>query len=111
MKGEEVTVLHFVADGVDELGAPTGSWITEAIVGDVLVAPASTTDLTGSIRPDGDRVDLTVHMPRTYNAALRGRRMVVRGVTYEVVGAPQAYIAANTPTRWDRPVSLKLVEG
>lgn len=111
MRGERVTILHTVADGVDELGAPVRSWEVEAVVDDVLIAPATTSDLTGAIRPDGARIDLTAHMPRTYRGDLRGRRLQVRGLLYEVEGHPQSYIPANTPTRWDRPVNLTLVEG
>lgn len=111
MRGERVTVLALVEDGTDEMGAPTGSWQVEATVDDVLVAPAGTSDLGGSLRPDGARVDLALHVPKAYAASLRGRRVQVRGTTYEVVGAPQPYTTANTPGRWNRPVDLKEVSG
>lgn len=111
MRGERATVLAQVEDGVDEMGAPTSTWQVEATVDDVLVAPAGTSDLGGSIRPDGVQVDLTLHMPKGYTASLKGRRVQVRGSTFEVVGDPQSYTTANTPGRWNRPVDVKEVSG
>lgn len=111
MRGESVTVLVRRADGRDEMNAPVMTWVVEAVVDDVLVAPATTTDLTGAIRPDGTRADLTLHMPKGYTASLKGRRVQVRGSAYEVVGDPQPYTTANTPGRWNRPVDVKEVSG
>lgn len=109
--GQTVTVQSQATTGVDELNNPVTAWQDEATVHDVLVAPASTDDLTGSIRPQGDEVVLVAHFPRTYTASLRGRRVVVDGTTYDVVGDPRPYQPANTPGRWDRPVHLKEVTG
>ncbi|WP_195393510.1 hypothetical protein [Actinomyces urogenitalis] len=111
MRGESVTILTRSEQGRDELNAPVMTWVVEAVVDDVLVAPATTTDLTGAIRPDGTRADLTLHMPKTYTGPLRGRRVRVRGGLFEVVGDPQHYEIANTPGRWNRPVDVKEVLG
>lgn len=109
--GETVTVRAYESSGEDDFGAEIREWGDEATVPNVLIAPSSTADLTGSTRPDGVSVDLTLHFPRTYTAPLRGRRVMVRGVLYDVVGDPVPYTDANTPTAWDRPVDCTEVDG
>lgn len=109
--GETVTVLVYQVTGRDSLNNEVRSWHEEAVVDGVLVAPSSTTDLAGSVRPDGDSLTIALHFPRTYTVSLRGRRVQVRGRVYAVQGDPVAYTAASTPTAWDRPVTATLVEG
>lgn len=109
--GRQVMVLSRQSVGVDELGAPVVEWVEEAVVDGVLLAPASTADLTASIRPAGTRIDALAHFPRTYTASLRGRRVRTGGRTFDVVGDPIGYDPALTPTPWNRPVELKGVDG
>ena len=111
MRGQTVHVLARQRSGTDELGAPVIEWVEEAVVAGVLLAPASTSDLTGSIRPDGTVVDVAAHFPRSYTASLRGRRVRALGRVFEVVGDPIPYDPALTPTPWNRPVDLKEVYG
>lgn len=110
MRGENVTVITATPTGVDEFNNPTHTR-TELTVTDVLVAPTTTNDLTGSTRPDGKTTTLTLHFPKTFTGRLAGALVRVRGVEYRVVGNPVAYQTANTPTRWNRPVELEEVEG
>ncbi|QPK80816.1 hypothetical protein G7Y41_07080 [Schaalia sp. ZJ405] len=111
IRGETITVLVCRTVGEDVFGEPVVEWVVEADVENVLVSPASTRDLDGSIRPDGDSLDVQLHFPKTYTAPLRGKRVRVGGEVYEVVGNPIAYQSQNTPTPWDRPVTARLVEG
>lgn len=111
MRGARVQVLARQRSGTDELGAPVVEWVVEAEVSNVLLAPASTADLTGSTRPDGTVVDVVAHFPKTYTASLRGRRVRALGRVFEVVGDPLPYDPALTPTPWNRPVDLKEVSG
>lgn len=109
--GESVTVLSRQKTGVDALNSPVYGWVSEGDVENVLVAPGSTADVTGSIRPDGVEVVFTLHWPRTDSRSLKGKRVTVRGTNYSVVGDPQAYTGANTPGLWDRPVEVSEVTG
>lgn len=104
-------MLSWVTTGTDEMGAPVGTWQQEAVVNDALVAPGPTSDLTGAIRPDGDHVEMIIHLPKTFTGPLRGRRCLLRGRTWEVVGDPLPYTTTDTPTRWDRPATIKEVMG
>jgi hypothetical protein len=111
ISGETVTVLAYAEVGRDDMNTPIYAWAPEQTVGNVLVGPSSTDDLDGSTRPEGVEVVLALHWPKTYTASLRGKRVEVRGTTYEVVGDPQPYTAANTPGAWNRPCYLKNTEG
>lgn len=109
--GETVEVWAYVDAGRDALNNPVRSWQVEAVVGNVLVAPADTSDVVSSVRPDGTEVVLQLHFPKGYSASLRGRRVKVRGVFYQVVGNPVAYMEDMTPGPWCMPVQAATVEG
>lgn len=108
--GEPVEVLAHVETGRDALNNPVRKWQTEAVV-NVLVAPADTSDVVSSVRPDGTEVVLQLHFPKGYSSSLRGRRVKVRGVEYAIEGDPIAYTSANTPGMWNRPATATRVEG
>ncbi|MCD4549679.1 hypothetical protein [Schaalia sp. lx-260] len=109
--GETITILACRTAGEDDFNEMTVEWMIEGDVENVLVAPASTRDLDGSIRPDGDALEIQLHFPKTYTASLRAKRVRVRGEVYDVVGNPIAYQIANTPTPWNRQVTARLVQG
>lgn len=111
MKGESVTVISRVETGRDPGNAPIYGDV-ETIVDDVLVAPGPRSDVIESNRPEGVKIAWTLHFPKTFSGSLRGARISVRGQkALSVVGDPQPYTAANTPTRWWMPVELEAVEG
>lgn len=112
MDGMTVIVRSRAQAGWDDMHDPVwGDWADEQAVDDVLYAPGATGDLAGNIRLDGVEVQATLHFPKTFTGTLAGKRVVVDGHEYQVIGDPRPYMDANTPTRWDRPVELKEVDG
>ncbi|WP_460998655.1 hypothetical protein [Trueperella pyogenes] len=113
IRGERILVEVRADVTVDDLGNRVEGFAPPIQVENVLVAPGSTTDLTGAIRPDGDKSQLTLHFPKTWNTAadLRGARVMVRGEAYLVQGSPAPYTLVNTPTEWSMPVTVERVEG
>lgn len=111
IQGESVEVWAPEETGRDALNNPTTSWGLEAVVPNVLVAPADSADVENSIRNGGDLVVWALHFPKTYSGSLRGRRLKIRGKLYKVEGDPVAYQRELTPGSWDRPVRASLVEG
>ena len=109
--GEMVEVLALVTGEPDDLGNETNSWGLPLTVSNVLVAPTSTTDLDGSIRPDGDSTTLTLYFPKSFTGALRGAHVIVRGQTYEVQGEPFTYDPTITPGTRNLIVTVNRVEG
>lgn len=113
IKGVTVTVLTPTEDGTDRFGEPVAGAPTEEQVGNVLVAPGSTSDLEAT-RPDGALVALTLHFPKTWTGDLRGCEVVLPAPwegTYRVIGEPKPYMDANTPTSWHMPVEVEAVHG
>lgn len=110
IKGETVVVRTFTEGEADPF-ENAAKVATEETVEDVLVQVGSTSDLTGSIRPDGVEVKFTLHFPKTYNVELRGAQVQVRGSWYGVVGNPAWYTADNCPTKWNYPVEVSATNG
>lgn len=109
--GERVTLFVPVKGSEDSYGVPSIEYRAQRTIENVLVAPSGTADLEPGMRPDGDSVTLTLHFPKTYTGSLRSARVAVRGVMYEVVGDPQPYTDQNIPGPWNRPATVRLVEG
>lgn len=110
--GEVVSVERPVLGPEDPHGNPVKTWSAAEIVSNVLVAPGPRNDLADPARPDGDRVEWTLHFPKGYPATLRGARISVRGgAPLNVKGDPQHYTAANTPGEWSMPVELWRIDG
>lgn len=84
----------------DRLGNHVEAYLAPVAVG-VLVAPGATDQLADS-RPDGVRVDLTLHFPKSWTdaASLRGAKVELPAPwagEYAVVGAPKPYMADLVP--------------
>ena len=113
IKGVTVTVSTPNEAGTDRYGEPIYGTPTQATVDNVLVDPVGTSDLEAA-RVEGDRVDLTLHFPKTWTASLRGCTVTLPAPwagTYRVVGDPKPYMDANTPTPWHMPVGVVAVDG
>lgn len=108
--GEIVKVSTTSESSIDPYGAPilTEIW---SIVENVLVAPGSSKDVTGQIRPDGIEVVYELHFPKTFDEPLAGRQVEVRGEVFDVIGDPKPYTLENTPTQWWMPVKVRAVSG
>lgn len=85
----------------------------EPVPVDVLVQPGSCKDLDAT-RPEGVRVALTLHFPKTWTESLRRAKVELGGRyegEYRVVGDPRPYMDANCPTPWNMPVEVEAVDG
>lgn len=109
IKGVPVRVIR-ASVATDEHGNEIPDVETFEQVDNVLPAPISTTDLSES-RPNGDKVDMMFHFPKTYKRSLRGAFIEYNGVRFSVIGDPQPYLDSLTPLDWDRPVEAVVVDG
>lgn len=110
MRGETVVVAYPETVGVDDLGAEVRE-VREVEVGNVLVCPGATSDLSDSARPDGVRVAYTLHFPKAFTGSLRGCKVAVRGEWLNVVGDPKPYALESCPTDWCMPVEVSSTHG
>ena len=112
IKGVPVVVSTPTSTGVDDFGNPVKTW-SEQIVRNVLVSPGATSDLEAA-RPEGVTVAYTLHFPKSFTGSLEGCLVTLPqpwAGTYRVIGAPGAYIDANTPTAWHMPVEIEVAHG
>ena len=79
-------------------------------VDDVVVNPSTTTyDRTADGHPEAIECDLTLCFPRWFDEDLRGAVVTVRGVDYDVVGAPVRYTDENLPPGCPWNLTAKVV--
>ena len=111
MIGETVVVLRRVRTGTGPGNTPIYD-DEELSIDDVLVIPGPRQDVVESNRPDGVEVAFNLHFPKTFTGSLRGAKVSVRGgEPMDVIGDPQPFTLANTPTRWWMPVEVGRVDG
>ena len=106
IQGETVQISRASIAYTDAYGEANMEWHLAETVENVLVAPGNTADLEPGMRPNGDSTSLTLHFPKGFTEDLRGARVFVR-----VIGDPQPYTDQNVPGAWNRPVTVRLVEG
>lgn len=113
IRGVTVLVKSPVRGALDRFGNESTAAIQTEQVDNVLVSPAGTVDFEPR-REDGERSTMQLHFPRGYQRDLKGCAVVLPepwGGEYRVVGQPEPYIAANTPTPWNLPVTVEASHG
>lgn len=112
IRGRTVTVVTKVQSGTDRFNDPVFAE-TSSDVQNVVIQRGESSDLDAT-RPEGARVDFTLHFPKTYAGDLRGAEVILYGEfagRYKVVGEPYPYMVENTPTPWYMPVEVVAVHG
>lgn len=109
IRGVQVEVVR-VTTVLDDHGNETSGIESFELVENVLPAPAATSDLSAT-RPNGDRIDMVFHFPKTYKQSLRGTFIEYNGVRFSVVGDPQPYLDNLTPLDWNREVEAVVLDG
>ena len=113
ISGETVNVMLRVRDARDSFGNDVEEWADSEDVSGVLVVPGACAELAPA-RPEGVKVALTLHFPKSFKLRLRGAKVVLTGRwagTYRVIGDPFPYMDANCPPSWDMPVEVEAVDG
>ena len=114
IKGETVSVAARLRNARDSFGNAVEAWEKPVDVAGVVVAPGKC-DALDATRPEGVRVDLTLHFPKSWSGNLRGAKVTLTGKyagTYNVVGDPKPY-GDYLGRRFKRnmPVEVVLVDG
>lgn len=104
---ETVTVERPFAAGHDAHGCAVTEYGSEQVRG-VLAQPNGTSDLDAE-RPDGVKASFVFHFPKSYEASLKGCRVLYRGRRWRVVGDPQKLPAAPGP--FDRSAAAEACDG
>lgn len=83
----------------------------ETEVENVLIAPASSSDVFSSDRPDGDKAEIQLAFPKTFTGDLRGCEVEVDNLRFRIVGEPIANMKSNCPTQWFLTARAEVVHG
>ena len=113
ISGVPVDVLRPIMGQPDRLGNHTITGYSRETVANVLVAPGATDDMEAA-RPEGVTVAFTLHFPKGYTSSLDGCSVELPPPwegTYHVIGNPQPYIDANTPTPWHMAAEVERAHG
>ena len=113
IKGTTVSVELRKSSERDSFGNEQPAWDKAQDVTNVLVVPGKCEELDAT-RPEGVRVALTLHFPKSWTSDLRGAKVTLTGRyagTYLVIGDPIPYMDANTPGAWNMPVEVEAVDG
>ena len=109
LRGVPVEVLRPVRM-TDSHGNEAESSETRELVENVLPAPVSTSEL-GAERPDGTKIEMRFHFPKTYKQDLEGCFIVYGGSKWRILGNPQPFFDSLTPGDWDRAAEAGIVNG
>lgn len=106
----ETVTLRVPRTATDAHGNPSPDGYDDVDVPGVLAQPGPSSDLDAT-RPEGVRVDMTFHWPRTDHRSLRGCRVMRGGREFSVIGDPQPPTEGNVPGPWDRTVETEACDG
>lgn len=111
--GVTATVEPRLWDERDSFGNYVEAYGEPVDVDNVLVVPGPCDELDDS-RPEGVKVALTLHFPKTWTSDLRGAKVALTGRysgSYRVIGKPMPYMEVLTPTQWNMPVEVEVCDG
>ena len=113
IRGTEAIVSLRDRNARDSFGNDVEAYAKPVTVGNVIVQRGACAELD-STRPEGVRVALTLHFPKTWTGMLRGAKVELSGDyagSYRVVGDPMPYQDGLCPTDWNMPVEVEAVDG
>lgn len=109
MKGITVTLTVRTLAGYDAMNVPV---YTESSVdvADVLVAPASSEDVTDAMNLYGKKVEYVLAIPKGDAHVWENTTVSFFGQTFRTVGLPTGGIEAMIPLRWNKKVRVERCE-
>lgn len=109
IKGITVILINQVETGVDEFNHPVYKEESTTI-DNVLVYPASTTEIIDTLNLIGKRVVYNIAIPKGDMHNWKDQRVKFFGETWRVVGFPQKGIEENIPLDWNEKWQVERCE-
>ena len=101
IKGIPVILYEKTVIGKDEFDHPLYREIPVTIE-NVLVAPASTTELLDALNLTGKKAVYNIAIPKGDNHTWQDCRVDFFGMSWQVIGFPQQGIEENIPLEWNQ---------
>ncbi len=109
MRSMTIKLYEQTQTGVDEFNQPIVE--EKAIeVNDVLVAPASTTEIADTLNLTGKKIVYNIALPKGDSHDWEDKKVEFFGETFKTVGFVQQGIEANVPTRWHKKIMVERYE-
>lgn len=109
IKGITIALLERTQTGVDGFNRPIYEH-KKKYVKNVLVAPATSEDITTSIDLTGKRAEYIIAIPKGDNNDWRDRIVEFFGCQWKTFGFPIEGIEENIPLDWNKKVMVELYE-
>lgn len=101
IKGMPVKLHERILSGTDEFDHPVYTE-TPVIVENVLVAPASTTEILDTLNLTGKKAVYNIAIPKGDDHTWKDCRVDFFGMSWQVIGFPQQGIEENIPLEWNQ---------
>lgn len=101
IKGMPVKLYERILSDTDEFDHPVYTE-TPVIVENVLVAPASTTEILDALNLTGKKVVYNIAIPKGDSHTWQDCRVDFFGQSWRVIGLPQQGIDENIPGSWNQ---------
>ena len=101
IKGMPVKLYERILSGTDEFDHPVYTE-TPVIVENVLVAPASTTEILDTLNLTGKKAVYNIAIPKGDDHTWKDCRVDFFGMSWKVIGFPQQGIEENIPLEWNQ---------
>lgn len=109
IQGIPVTLIERRETGRDALNAPVYEE-TETVIENVLVAPAASDDIVGTMDLEGKKLVYTLAIPKGDTHSWIDVKVRFWGRTFKSFGFPTEGIEANIPLDWNKKVTVELYE-
>lgn len=109
IKGVSVVLVEKKQTGTDPFGHPVCEDV-ELVVDNVLIAPASTEDITNQLNLTGKKVVYTLAIPKGDTNDWSNREVVFFGRRWQTVGLPMEGLDHLIPLDWNRKVQVAAYE-
>lgn len=101
IKGIAVTLINQIETGKDEFNHPL--YAEKRInVENVLVAPASTSEVIDMLNLTGKKAEYNLAIPKGDTHIWKDQKVEFFGETWQVIGFPQQGIDENIPLNWNQ---------
>ena len=109
IKGIDVILIDKIQTGIDDFGSPLIEE-KEIIVKNVLVAPASTDDITNSVNLTGKKAVYTLGVPKGDTNVWENKEVIFFGKRWKTIGISVEGIEALIPLKWHKKVMVERYE-
>ncbi len=101
IKGITITLINQIETGKDEFNHPL--YAEKRIsVENVLVAPASTSEIADMLNLTGKKAEYNLAIPKGDNHIWKDQKVEFFGEIWQVIGFPQQGIDENIPLDWNQ---------